>query len=580
MADKQDTDAAGADPFKSIRDGVAKYQKLLAEVDGGRKLEEGEPTPTDLANRVNFDFWAAYAAVAQRGVRDDLPEHLEYGPAEWVFLNFGVIPGGAPWAAEIAEKVRTTPPSGDMIVRFMTDHLDKVYRLLLRREKIRGLEEEITRNQARIDAFPAEREALRARIEEALAGLSASDQEGARACLQVAQDNMKQVVLMDNQLKRGGFANKEERLQYVALKDTMVQNKQTLDAIAIRYPDGAKLMAFLVEILKANLGLVILEEKVAELRKSIETEKAAVQDLTVKNVRSLIAEEVTFINGQLKLCARMANIPAQSVPLAKRELTVPAGLFKAMDQILDYDPELFANRAVKKWGRPPFLVAPGTGFGNYDWKNNNLLVPVLFAGTMVETLSTAVIMYRTDVDQQLNEKEFINSYRREIKENEEIDSIIQLKRKLAKEYVTWIVKESQGYSILTKEIREWFEWRIGPKKTDPMIPRDYRGLTLDQIESEMKRWEGTEEGYDRQYRLGLLHFLRDAEEKKNLEQALACFEKAITLNERRPEPYWSAGVILKKLGSRRAVDMLLQYTRRAGQSWWSKKAQEHIAASR
>ena len=57
----------------------------------------------------------------------------------------------------------------------------------------------------------------------------------------------------------------------------------------------------------------------------------------------------------------------------------------------------------------------------------------------------------------------------DLKEMKKTRSVVKVQQRLMTEYVTWIVKESQGYRIMEKEIRNWFEQYIAPDKHDVKV---------------------------------------------------------------------------------------------------------------
>ena len=276
------------------------------------------------------------------------------------------------------------------------------------------------------------------------------------------------------------------------------------------------------------------------------------------------------------MCARWAKVPPQSIPMVERPVAEPQEITENLDRIVAYDPGLFTGRVVKRRGIPAILVLPGMGNGKYDWKNNRFLVPSQFPRTILERLASAVINYRDDVDRQSGDRELLNSFKA-IKGVRELRSSIKVQNKLMEEYVNWVVKEAVGYQVMEKEIREWFEEYIGPDKNDVKAPPEYHALGIQEIHAEVARLEALPEEGDRFHRLACVISRKNRRDPEEQEIALGHAVRAVELGPTAPDYHYTLGILYKRTRKKKkAAEMFRKYTQIAPQSWWSRKAQEHL----
>ncbi|MCA8938377.1 MAG: hypothetical protein KDB07_01095, partial [Planctomycetes bacterium] len=286
-------------------------------------------------------------------------------------------------------------------------------------------------------------------------------------------------------------------------------------------------------------------------------------------------EEVGKLKGNGRLTSKLGKSVQQSMPLAEREIVTPESAREALDKILEYDPNLFANRGVKRKGEPELFIVPSLGEGIYDWEGNRLLVPTMITRSVLATVASAVVLYKVDIDQSYNDRELIQSYKNDIKENKKIRSMIKLRQQLIKDYLTWITKESIGQPRLEKTVRAWFEYRIAPNKYDPKYPRDLRNLTIKQTRQKLEAELAKPETPDTIFRAALLHYLMDSENGEHVQkEVMPRLRKAYEMDPNHLDVIYSLGALGRKTKSKDFVDILVEFQQKAEQSWWTKKAQE------
>ncbi|MCC6464730.1 MAG: hypothetical protein IT463_05260 [Planctomycetes bacterium] len=323
--------------------------------------------------------------------------------------------------------------------------------------------------------------------------------------------------------------------------------------------------------------LMDLHQERRDVASQILDEENTVHQITPTDVKAALLAELGNVRGLLRLGSRYAKVAECAVPVNEGEtLLDPPAVLDALSEIEEYDPRLFINPSVKRFGRPQVFLAPGVGDGVYDGERNRLVIPQRTLKGALASVANAVVLYRLDVDAAHNERRLFNSYKEEIKDNQKIRSNLKLRMNLINEYLLWITKESRGNGVLPREVREWFEWQIAPGKADPQVPREFLGLTIRQLKQKLEELERQPLSADREYRQGILLWLLDPENEANLrEQVLPRVEKAAKLDATTYRYLYSAATLHKKLRSySRAIELFSQYARDARQSWWTKKAVE------
>ncbi|MFW5959830.1 MAG: hypothetical protein ACOCSE_01770 [Chitinivibrionales bacterium] len=264
--------------------------------------------------------------------------------------------------------------------------------------------------------------------------------------------------------ERKAFANREKKLQVKKRKlealHSFMESSRSREVVTITKRVDT-LIQQSVECLLSVKKLQAKKDELEKKEKSIDPEK----------VKNFILSEVEHIQEMLKLSAGREHMKPCAMLDGKRNPFSYKTLYKALDTVFEFDPGLFSNNRVKIFGKPTVLILAGTGNALYDWKYNLILLPVVpAAGSLSESLSSAVIEYRMDADE---EKVLINSYHK-LKSTRDIRSFIELRKSLVKDYKKWITMEYNGFKVLPGDKKEWFEREIGPSSKEVFVPFEYR----------------------------------------------------------------------------------------------------------
>ncbi len=434
-------------------------------------------------------------------------------------------------------------------------------------KKARGIKDELAKleaaaNQATREVREHERE---------LSDLEASQKssvEGTRG----GERNARQLDFVREALKRAQEQKQQARAQADALKK---ENAELLkcDGIAAA---GDAVVAIVDHLLDLRNERRLVEAQIRD-------EETTVHQTTPADVRSALMHEIGNVRGLLRLAAKYARVGECALPLAHKAAAInPATLVDALKEIEQIDPGLFNNQGVKRFGKPSILLAPGMGDGVYDPDRNRLVIPQYTPRTPLESVANAIVLYRLDADAAYDDRKLFKSYQGEIKEYSQLRSNLKLRQNLTRDYLIWVTREARGQQDLSREVRDWFEAHIAPRKDEPLVPRELRGLSARQLKSKLDETERTQPSGEHSFRAAMLRWLQDPENEEALkQQVLPLLEDAMRQAPSNLEYTYSAATVYKRVRMYpQAIECFTRYASNARKSWWTNKAIELCAACR
>ncbi len=577
-----DRDEKQQDGFAKLGALVDEYLQTVSLEEAGR-LPEGARSATDLKPNLDTSYWRLMTEQIGETVKESLPENLEFDQRLQWALNYGILRDHTAfaWALEVAGPYMPNPPANaDYGCVYTTHALNQVYRTILKIDTIRKLKEAVERIAKAIEESPGEREESvrqRTRVIES-AGKDAADTKKLKDAYAKLDSTLERYKLMEKKNREGGFGGQEERQAYIQLTQERNGLTEQVDKLLSYFRDqAAEIRKFDTEADGHLDNLIALRDEKRQKEKDIDREKSAVTNVSLLDVKAGLEEAVATIKGNGRLTSKLGKAMQISMPLEERELVTPDKAYEALGKIEEYDPNLFNNRGVKRKGKPEIYIVPGIGEGIYDWEGNRLMIPIMHTRGILPSVASAVVLYRVDIDQSYNDREMILSYKNDIKEHKKVKSMIKLRQQLIKDYLLWVTKEAMGLPLMEKANREWFEYRIGPNKYDPKFPNDMRGLSLKQqregLEAEMQKPESPLVVF----RQGLFHLLMDPENTDNInKEVLPRLEKALQMDKSNYDMLYSLAAVYRKVKNKKCIELFIEYTKTAPQSWWSKKAVELV----
>jgi len=465
------------------------------------------------------------------------------------------------WLKELLQKVK----QGDKLEKLARDH------------KLKGLEHKKMMNE--IADVQATRRSM---IEDMY--FKPADCAKSLTELESADNMLLENVRKKKEISKGAFLSVDQKRLHVK-QQIELQKKLEFSASYISTlpnKDGSNEVKMMTKNLHEQLfvKVVDLEAVIKRLAEELEAMQKKSDEMPPGEIEARITEELEYIRDLTRLSAKRLSL--DPFPLLKPDDKVFAlsALNKSLNQITEFDPRIFKNDRVPLFGRPYVFIVPGTGNAIYDWKNNCIILPTVApGGNFMGSLATGIIEYRLDVDE---DKALLNSFNK-LPEMITIRSIIDLKAKLVKNYIIWMTSEYNGFRIMSKENKKWFEQEIGPSKNDIFIPLEFQSYTMTSMEfnklfEELSaRLKGAEEGgYEPDakdlWAGSLLYYDMGKPEK-----ALPLIEKYVKAKPDDLMGWYNLGhIAMKQMNRTVAREAFSAFCKMDTQSWWSKAVRDHL----
>lgn len=290
-----------------------------------------------------------------------------------------------------------------------------------------------------------------------------------------------------------------------------------------------------------------------------------------------VEEEISYLRELVKLSA--SRLHMESCPILRTGFTPLTfkDLAQCLKRILEFDPKVFHNSRVEIYGKPSVLLVPGNGNGLYDWKYNRFIFPLCPpGGKFLASVATAIIEYRLDID---DDKYILGSYQK-LPEQKNIKSSLQLRTNLTKDYIKWMTSEYQGFKVLEKDTRIWFEHEIAPSKHDIFCPSEYQLFevsvakfqeSLAQVEKRINN-NGAPVADGDLWAASIFNY-----QQGKFEKSYNYVKKLINQNPNYVFAYYNLGIVsMKNHHKQDAIASFKEFIRRNPQSWWASIARDHM----
>jgi tetratricopeptide (TPR) repeat protein len=465
------------------------------------------------------------------------------------------------WLKELLQKVR----QGDKMEKLSHDHkLQQIQQRKLMKE---------------IADLQTER---RAKIEDMY--FKPTDPAKSLAELESADGMLLESLRKKREISKGAFLSVDQKRLHVKQQIDLQKKLEFANTFIATLPskEGSAEVKRLTKTLHEDLfnKVVDAESVMKRMADELEAMQKKSDEMPASEVENRISEELEYIRDLTRLSAKRLSL--DPFPLLKPEDKVFAlsALNKSLNQISEFDPRIFKNDRVPLFGRPYVFIVPGTGNAIYDWKNNCIILPTIApGGNFMGSLATGIIEYRLDVDE---DKALLNSFN-ELPDMKTIRSIIDLKAKLVKNYIIWMTSEYNGYRILSKDLKKWFEYEIGPPKNDIFTPLEFQSYTMtsmefhklfDEVAARLKSAEdrGAEPDPSDLWAGSLMYY-----EQGKPERALPLIEKYVKVKPDDLMGWYNLGhMAMKQMNRTLARDAFNAFCKMDTQSWWSKVARDHL----
>lgn len=371
--------------------------------------------------------------------------------------------------------------------------------------------------------------------------------------------------------ERRGFANQSGKLQKELAKAENLFScvKSSEGKIKLR-KDNTRISQLFVISIKCTDDIT---KKEIELDK-IDKIQSSISPIEMEN---RIKSEIEYLRDMVKLSAKRLHMESCPILRQNSKYFTQKELANCLDRILEFDPRVFKNDRVPLFGNPSVLLVPGNGNGLYDWKNNRIVIPTIPPnGNFMSSIATAVIEYRLDVDE---DKKLLTSYQK-LPAMKNVKSIITLRETLTRDYIKWMTSEYQGFKVLEKESRIWFEREIAPNRNEIFCPPQYQPSSLsskefrilmEDVESKLSS-DSSVQNINNIWAASILNY-----QQGDFVKSIKYLNTLLTLNPEHIFGYYNLGIVGMKIPQKQdAIRGFNEFSKRKPQSWWATVARDHV----
>jgi len=173
---------------------------------------------------------------------------------------------------------------------------------------------------------------------------------------------------------------------------------------------------------------------------------------------------------------------------------------------------------------------------------------------------------------------FRDSYLR-LKKNQNVNSSIQLRDNIVKDYIGWVTLEAKGYQVLDQEARTWFVEQVAPPMFALKHPRTLSMETrpVGEVHALLEEYElqedKEEDSFDRMFRLGIGYWRVRQYIKANY-----MFMRASFLDPKSKDACYDAALSCFKTGQKtKAREFWQAYLEIDKASFWTVRVQKFLA---
>ena len=428
------------------------------------------------------DYWAYLSQVIDRKVKFEIGDCLSFSKKDKLIIDFGILSPDMVSEKSIyyCSEASDAPPVEDAKNRimFFTDWLADQYLEIKGANLVKKYRDRILSVEHKRKALFEKDKVCRGQCVDYINQLQTymDAKNGLVAMLRDVTGVMLGMVYGHTELTRKVNARisitVNEKQAYIEMdrKLSELSEQQTNILNQIRFLAAKQGIATMVGDIANNLTQMIkdIERDTAELvdltcekndiLSNITSTREKIKNISKEEISSKLRELADWLKKIVVIISKRSKTDPCPVLISERPVFTRARLLDSVNEIEAYDPEIFNNRRVRKFGRPDILLLPCSGNGIYDWEKNIMIVPVVPVKDFTDSVATAFVDYRWDVDEDRDMRQTYS----EIKEYAGLP-ILKLKEQLTKDYITWLTRETKGYKILSKDVREWFAWKFTPK---------------------------------------------------------------------------------------------------------------------
>ena len=500
-------------------------------------------------------------------------------------IDYGLVPSLVDAAAVKATIADCDTESCRIQVRTISQWLRELLLKVRQGDKLEKLERDYKLQQVQLKKLTNEYKDLQKERRTKIEDMYYRPTDPAKSIAEL--ENTEEMQLNDvrkkKEISKGVFLSAEQKREHVKQQVELQKRLKFCASFISTLPnkDGSvevKVMSKSIE--DFFVKIVDTEFNMKKIAGELEALQKKTHEMPPCEIETRITEEIEYIRDLARLSAKRLTLDPFPLVTPESKVFTLSTLTKNLNQITEFDPYIFKNDRVPLFGRPYVLLVPSTGNAIYDWKNNCIILPTLApGGNFMGSIATGIIEYRLDVDE---DKALLTSYN-QLPDLKTVRSIITLKARLIKEYIIWMTSEYNGYRILSKEAKNWFEQEIGPSKNDIFTPLEFHSYTMTSMEFNklfegvMERLKKAEESGDTPdpddlWAGSLLHFQMGKPEK-----SLPLLEQYVKARPDHLMGWYNLGFVAQKQMNRTlAKEAFNTFAKMDTQSWWSKVARDKL----
>jgi tetratricopeptide (TPR) repeat protein len=539
---------------------------------------------TDQKNtsRIDSAYWALIADAFAECVRYKKVLHSVITDMKDL-IDFGLCPDMIDKCEDVKARISTGETSGgplkiNLLSSFIEEHLSTI----LQESSRERIEKEIELALMEKSRFEREITGLQeSRRQMLLSAFGCSSKTiSLSGQMETVDDLQRSSLEMKKNVGRGAFMSVEKKREHFVREKNILDQQSKIDRFLSADP-GQKETAEQIrqqtkDILQILQQSIDIDTSIAGKRRDIERIEREQQAISGLELENRIRLEIDYLRDLVRLSAR--RLHTSSCPLLRADDTFFTfeELSRCIDRVMEFDPKVFQNERTVHFGKPAILLIPGNGNALYDWKHNQIVVPLVpNQKNFMASIASGIIEYRFDTDE---DKKLLHSFN-QLPENRTIKSLVQLKTKLIKEYTLWMTSEYTGFRVLSMLSKKWFEREIAPDRTGIFTPFRYQPFELPAAEFQRLSKKIEDELRDQQN--AALETLWIA---SILEYQLGKFDKAYTycseVTRRDPDrvfAWYNLGHIAAKVMRKsEAIEAFNQFIKRRSQSWWTAVAYDQL----
>lgn len=557
-----------------------KFYKLIEEAKEDDHPENNE----SLLLRFNKLYWEIVNAIVHIRVLDNNEEGLMFSESEALFLNYSWVDDELVSLkheeSDLHQILKQDMKNdydvdGKLGILDFTEMLSRFYLDIFQFAKNKMLQESIASMQKTILEIPdriIELQRGRNNIQSASLHAKAMQQYTAQI-----EKIFPVYYEMQRKINKGMALKPEKRKEYASIKhvlDQLKNKKSFLLQDVTKVGDSDRITQLDKEIEQLMIDKVELKYKTSGVEDEIvdlnlKQEALAKQAAETSDVMRPVIERMS---ANALLCAkRLYKVPCSLRVSERQNLITKKDVVAVVEKIEAFDRTLFTD---KDEFYPSFMIIPAIGNAIYDWKDKMILIPIIPATNVEDSVIAGIVDYKFTIDE---EHELEHSYY-ELHPELKRMGMIKIRETFFNEYSTWVLKESEGVMTFKKPEREWFEKEIAPRKNSLRMPR-YVRYNIESLDGIAKLNEMADqylkenvESVEGHMLKGFVHFA-----KNEFEQSKEFFGKAINFdnnNEIAVYNYIMVCFALRLSGEMKT--WVKQYSTIDKGSWWRSNVQKIV----